>query len=236
MTLTRQGWDNDTDRGSYKVLARFLGLVTTAIALSGCVVAADTGNAGAISPRNAEEAVALTPEHFKATAKIDDDELDVVASINTMGGMVKRQGLLGIVWNDNFLRAVIDKKSGQMTFQVYQYINYEGDWRFYETVNYETPNGPVQKRLIQISRDVLSCSGSRYSTGCSYSEHFAFEVDEALLRTIASGYQPGAAVGWKFKFGAQRAEDWPDAMLPAEVVGFLQAVDEYRAAHNLPVK
>nr|DAQ12771.1 MAG TPA: hypothetical protein [Caudoviricetes sp.] len=207
-----------------------------AVALPGCVTVADPGGVGAVSPRSVEEAVALTPDHFKASAKIDDDDLDVVANISTLGGMVKRQGLLGVVWNDNFLRALIDKKTGRITFQVYQYINYEGDWRFYETVNYETPDGPVQKRLIQISRDVLSCSGSRYSTGCSYSEHFAFEVDEALLRTIAAGYQPGAAVVWKFKFGAQRAEDWNDAILPAEVAGFLQAVDEYRAASSTPTK
>lgn len=201
------------------------------LALVSCASVVDPNSpyGAAASPRTAEEALALTPEHFQSTATVDDDELDVTATITTQGGMVHRQGLLGIVWNDNFLRAIIDKSSGRTTFQVYQYINYEGDWRFYETVNYETPDGPRRERLLTISRDVVTCAGSRYG-GCTYSEHFAFEVDEALLRRIAEGYVPGEASGWRFKYGARQfSEDWQEVILPAEVAGFLRIVDQYRA-------
>lgn len=176
------------------------------------------------------QALALTPDHFANTAVVSDDELDVTATITTQPGFQHRTGLLNWLWSDEFLRAHVDKKTGAATFQVYQMINYDGDWRFYQTVNYETPTGPKQDMLTIISRDVGSCS--RY--GCSHTEHFAWSVDESLLRTIAEMYSPGASMAWKYKYGARAAEDWQGGILPAEVVGILQRVDKYRADNGLP--
>lgn len=215
-------------------MKRSLLIVSVAAILSGCATATVPSAGTPVSPRTAQDALALTPDHFRQTAEIEDDSLDVTANINTRLGMAKKQGLLGIVWDDNFLRAIVDKKTGATVFQVYQWINYTGDWRFYNTVNFETPDGPSQASLTRISQDVLSCSGSRYG-GCTHSEHFAFTVDEALLRTIAAGYRPGQEAVWRFKYGASQAEDWQDGLLPAEVAGFLQAVDAYREGKGFTV-
>jgi hypothetical protein len=132
----------------------------------------------------------------------------------------------------NFLRAFIDKKSGKTSFQVYQVIYYQGSgWNFFQRVNFETPSGPQSKPATVIKRDV-DCTGSRYS-GCTYIEHVAFDVDESLLRTIASGYSPGKSSTWKFKFTAKSGQDYNDGMLPAEVAGLLDKVDEYLASKGL---
>lgn len=183
-------------------------------------------------PKQMQKLLDMTPDQFAACASVSDDSLDVVAKISTEPCFRETRGLLKIVWNDNFLRAHIDKKTGKATFQVYQYIGYEGDWRFYQTVNYETPDGPRSEPVTEIARDVVGCSGSRYGAGCTLSEHVAFSVDEDLLRTIASKWQPGVAAGWRFKFGAKAAQDWQDGMSTAEVAGLLQVVDRYRAAHG----
>lgn len=180
-----------------------------------------------------EAAAAVTPDRVLQTISIKDDSLDTRAQINTINAFQEKRGLLKIVWNDNFLRAFVDKRTGEATIQVYQFVNYSGDWRTYNRVNYETPDGPQSAMLTPISRDVTSCSGSRYG-GCSYSEHFAFEVDEKLLRVIASLYKPGQLVSWKFKYYSQSGQEWPDGMLPAEVVGFLSALDRYRQEKGLP--
>lgn len=178
----------------------------------------------------AKVALALTPDHFRSTAKVSDDSLDTTATITTEAGFQDKRGLLGIVWNDNFLRAFVDKKTGTATFQVYQRIAYSGDWRFYQQVNYETPDGPEAAEVTSIARDVIGCSA--YG-GCTHDEAFGFEVPETLLRRIATLYQPGAALGWRFKYKAKAGDDWQDGMLPAEIVGMLQVVDAYRREHGL---
>lgn len=181
----------------------------------------------------AAQAIAMTPQQFQSTAVIKDDNLDTTAQIDTSKGFQAKRGLLKILWNDNFLRAFIDKKTGATTIQVYEFIMYEGNWRYYNTVNYETPTGPRSEAVKNIARNVVSCSGSRYGNGCMLSEHMAFDVDESLLRTIASKYTQGTLSAWKFKFGAQRAEDWNSGIFPAEVAGFLAVIDDYRTKHGL---
>lgn len=68
-----------------------------------------------------------------------------------------------------------------------------------------------------------------------YAEHVALEIDENFLRLIASGYQPGQRAAWKFKFIAKSGIDYKDALLPAEVAGFLDALDAYRGKNGLGV-
>lgn len=202
-----------------------LGLaIALAVALGGC--------ASTIREGQIQTALGLTKEHFKNTVTIKDDSLDTTATITTVNGFKEKRGLLGIVWDDNFLRAFINKKTGQTTIQLYQVIYYQGSgWNFFQTVNYETPTGPESRPVTIISRDV-NCSGSRYSE-CTYKEHVGFDVDEKLLRTIAAGYQPGQRAAWRFKFNTKSGKDYNDGMLPAEVAGFLEAIDAYRASHGL---
>ncbi len=196
---------------------RMLILVTiTIIALAGC----------ATRQSQLEAYLTLDKEHFRNTVTIKDDSLDTVARFSTVNGFQEKRGVLGIMWDDNFLRGFIDKKTGKRSYQVYNLIQYTGsNWRFYNLVNYEAPGGPRSKELILISRDV-NCSGSRYG-GCTYAEHVAFDVDEELLRFVARLYQPGARVAWRYKLVPKRGEDYQDGLLPAEIAGFLQRMDEY---------
>lgn len=176
----------------------------------------------------------LTKEHFRDTITIKDDSLDTVAEISTAKGFQERKGLAGVVWDDNFLRALVDKQTGQTRIQLYQIIYYQGDsWNFYHTINYETPEGPQSRPLVIIDRNV-NCTFSRYG-GCMYAEHVGLEVDERLLRFIAATYQPGQLQAWKFKFTAKSGREYRDGMLVGEVAGLLEALDGYRGRKGLVI-
>lgn len=158
--------------------------------------------------------------------------MELVATINTSLGLQDKKGLLKIVWDDNFLRAFIDKRTGIVKYQLYQRIVYTGpSWRFYDTVNFDTPEGLKSSKLTEIARDV-DCSGSRY-VGCTYFETVGFDVDQTTLETLAAAYQPNVPAGWRFRFKSRAGVDWDDGMLPAEAAGMLQAVAAYKGAHNL---
>lgn len=201
-------------------------LITILIAigvLGGCVTTRET---------QINTALSLDKAHFKQTMIVKNDSLDTVAKFSTVSGFKEKRGLLGIVWDDNFIRAFVDKKTGLTTFQVYNSIYYKGSgWKFYNRVNYETPSGPKSTKVTVITRDV-DCTGSRYG-GCTHNEHVAFSVDYALLCTIASKYGPGVRAVWKYKIIPKAGDDYKDGLLPAEIAALVEMVNEYKKSKGL---
>ncbi len=179
-----------------------------------------------------EKALLLSKNHFYNSVDVQDDDLDTVATVTTVRGLQEKHGLVGVVRDDNFIRAFIDKKTGTTTYQIYQIIYYTGqNWNFFNQVNYETPNGPVAQPVDDISRDV-NCSGSRFG-GCTYVEHIAFTLDPELIALIAANYAPGQRNVWRFKYKAKSGQQYPDGMLPAEVAGLFDFVRDYKASRGL---
>lgn len=183
----------------------------------------------------AEQTVAagtLTEDHYRRTANLRDDDLDPIATITTADGYRPRFGAFDKSWNDNFLRAFINKRTGRTTYQVYQHIFYHGyDMRRYYTASYAGRDGPRAAAVTVIDRDI-TC-GSWRDRVCGYDEIIGFDVDEALLRAIAARQPPGRGLSWRFKFRARSGDEFATGLAPAEVAGLLQRVDAYKARRGL---
>lgn len=175
--------------------------------------------------------LSLSMEHFRDTATLKDDSLDTTATITTEPGFIEHQGLLRVVMHDTFLRGFIDKKTGEAVTQVYEWVTYDGAWRFYETANFSSLNGPVSVPATQIDKQVDSCS----TLSCTHTEHIAFTIPEAYLRALAAAYVPGKPAIWLYKFIPKSGPDFTDGLSNAEIAGFIARIDEYKAAHGLTV-
>jgi hypothetical protein len=168
--------------------------------------------------------LSLTLEHFRDTATVKDDP--DATTISTENGFAEHKGPMRMVWNDEYLRSVIDRKTGQKSFQVYAWIIYSGRWRSYETVGYQTMTGPKSVPMTLIDREMENCA-----TGdCLYTERIAFPVDEELLRQLAATNLSGKPTIWAYKFIAKTGPDYAGGMSSAEIAGFLAKVDEYTNA------
>jgi len=173
--------------------------------------------------------LSLTMEHFRDTATVKEDPLGGMTTISTENGFVQHQGLMRMVWNDEFLNGVIDKKTGQKSFQVYAWMIYGGRWRFYETADYLGTDGPRSVPATQIGKEMDNCAAG----DCTYTERIAFPVDEKLLRQLAAGYGSGKPALWPYKLIAKTGPEYSGGLSSAEIAGFLAKVDEYNNA--LPV-
>jgi hypothetical protein len=173
--------------------------------------------------------LSLNMEHFRDTATVKIDPSDAVATITTENGYVEHTGPMRMVWNDEFVRGVVDKKTGQKSFQIYASIIYEGNQRSFATATYQTAGGTQSVPVIALSREVTNCAVG----DCTYTEHIAFPVDEEYLRQLAAGYVPGKPALWHFKLIARSGPAYTGEISNAEVAGFLAKVDEYTGA--LPV-
>jgi hypothetical protein len=173
--------------------------------------------------------LSLTMEHFRDTATVAEDPLGAMTTISTENGFVERKGLMGMVWNDEYLRGVIDKKTDQKSFQVYALITYRGNWRFYQSASYQTSGGPRSVPLTQIGKESDNCAVGE----CIYTERVAFPIDEGLLRQLASENAPGRPTLWRYKLLAKQGPEYLGGISSAEIAGFLARVDDY--SHALPV-
>ena len=204
--------------------------------LIGALLASSLAHATSASPafQLPKKVAAMTPDQFKARTTLSDDALDTVAVLSTEGAFKHRRGgPIGTVFEDNFIRAFVDKKTGATTFQVHQWVRYNRGWRNYYQANFATPAGPVATDVVVIGRNAGLCPDSEIVADCWLTEHFWFPVDESTLRAAAVGSRLREGESWRFKFKAQRGSDRHDALSRAEIAGLLAAVDAYKARQRI---
>ena len=168
----------------------------------------------------------LTMEHFRDTATVKEDAQNAATTISTENGFAEHRGPMRMVWNDEFLVGVIDKKTGQKSFRVYAWIIYSGKWRSYETASYQATDGPRSVPAIIIGKETAMCAVG----DCTYTERVAFAVDEDLLRRLAAGYAPGNPTLWAYKFTSKTGPEFAGSISSAEIAGLLAKVDEFTNA------
>ncbi len=194
-------------------------LLRSAALASFIVAALGIGTAGAKDPALSS----LTMEHFRETATVTENSSDGTTVVSTENGFVEHTGLMRMVWHDEYLIAVIDRKTGTKSMQVSAWVIYPGSLRAYETANYRTAGGPRSVPVTPLGKEVVNCPVG----DCTYTERVAFPVDEASMQQIAAGSVPGKADKWSYKLLAKSGPEYAGEFSSAEIAGFLAKVDEY---------
>ncbi|HUN45751.1 MAG TPA: hypothetical protein VMU85_04495 [Stellaceae bacterium] len=172
----------------------------------------------------------LTDAHFRETATIQDDNLDLVASFTTEKGLPgAKHPEDGYYYQHEFLRAFIDKRTGKIQYQLYFTMTYPGPERRYETATYEAPKG-TQQGLVTIINRSKSCERSQGVTYCDYREDLGIALDESVVRWVAERYGEGDPVkqGWHYRITAHDGSDFTGLIHPAEPKGLLEAMVSHR--------
>lgn len=173
----------------------------------------------------------LTAADFQKTVELKDDDLETIATLTTAKGFRSTGGLFDIQGSDVMLRAHVNKRTGEATYQVYAYIWYkETQERRYQSVNYQNGSEIGSATVNNLASRVISCDEYSATLGCSRSEEFVFPISEELLEGIAA--RP-ADQFWRMKFRAQAGIDWEEIFAPAEVAGLLNSIAAYKAARGL---
>jgi len=169
--------------------------------------------------------LSLDMEHFRDTASITEDPAAGSVAISTEPGFVEHFGPLRVVWNDEYLRGVIDQNTGQKSFEVDVSLTYSGARRLYQRARYRASSGAAEAATTLVRVETANCA-----IECMYTEHLAFPIAEQTLREIAAGYAPGKPSLWAFKLIAKSGPDYHGELSSAEFAGLLAKVDGYRPA------
>jgi hypothetical protein len=165
--------------------------------------------------------LSLGAEHFTQTASVTEEAH--ATRITTQRGYVERQGLMGEVWHDEFLTALIDHDSGQVSYRMDVSITYRGGSRSYKTAEFRGIKELETVPVTVLKRVTINCPTGE----CTYTESLAVPLDEALLRHLAKGYVPGKPELWKFRIVAKGGFDYRGSLSNAEMAGLLAKVDAY---------
>lgn len=167
------------------------------------------------------ELLALSAEHFTQTASVNEEAH--ATKISTERGYVERQGLMGEVWHDEFLTALIDRDSGQVSYRLDVSITYRGASRVYKTAEYRGISQLETVPVTVLKRVTINCPTGE----CTYTESLAVPLEETLLRHLAKGYVAGKPELWSFRIVAKGGLDYRGSLSNAEAAGLLAKVDAY---------
>jgi hypothetical protein len=116
------------------------------------------------------------------------------------------------------LRALLDRKTGEVSYQVYVQESYFGGERAWETAR-DAAGAPL--RFAHISTDEITCEER-----CSYAEEFAAAIPEAELRANPRGL----AVTFAAHAGETKTVEISGAQIAAQLAAVAAGQRERRAA------
>jgi hypothetical protein len=165
----------------------------------------------------------LTAEVARQKVAVHEDHLEIEALLSTEPVARSRRGLIPTPYNDNHLRAYVDRRTGQVRFELRQQMQYvDGIFRDFQTVNYEAGQWPATANLVRFDAN-RACESIEMPTACH--EEVGFVLPEAVLRRLAD-HPAGAA--WSLKFKPRLGREHRASLPRAEISGLLAAVDDYR--------
>lgn len=175
--------------------------------------------------------ITLNKAHFKNKLTIERDDEKGTIKISTVNGFHKKPRNKMNAWANNFITAVIDIKTGNITYQINSLVEYKDhDKHLYKEVSYNTEadvktgSGSKTEAASILNHDI-SCLGSAYS-GCIHTEHVAFNIDPTLVENIAASYAEGTNNKWSYKLSPRKGRDYFAHLFIAEISALVEAVTE----------
>lgn len=170
--------------------------------------------------------LSLSMEHFRDTATVKDDLQAGTTTITTEKGFMVHTGPMRMVWNDEYLKGVIDRTTGDKSIQVIVMSIYSGNRRSYRSASFQWANAAKSEPVVQIRTQREACNTGE----CTFTDYIAFDVDEAGLRQIAAAYVQGKPAIWSFKIATTGGPDYSGGLSNAEIAGFLAKMDQPASA------
>lgn len=158
----------------------------------------------------------LTPTQVPVNIQ-GKEPLDPIAWVST-------EPFISTRGTDKFLRAAIDKATGQVTYQVYLIFAERNAFRP-SSMTFISPTG---LKRVEVQRIDFDPSCSRY--GCTIYEQAVAEVSREDMAHFASCAAPGTTASFSVKVFGSTIEGIESRFLCTEAAGLLVAVDAILAS------
>lgn len=174
---------------------------------------------------NPTVALALDKIYFKNRLITENDIEKNTLVISTINGFHKKPRNNTKAWANNYVTALIDKTTGNITYQINSLVQYKDhDKHLYKKVSYNTSTTYITTDASILSHEI-SCLGSAYS-GCIHTEHVAFTIDSTLIENIAASYTEGAQNKWHYKLSPKKGRSYSAYLFFSEITALAEAANK----------
>lgn len=171
----------------------------------------------------------LSPTEFADQISLLDGPLEPAIVLSTKNAYKRGRGIEGAHASDVHLEALIERKTGAVSWRVWHQLVYVGDPRNLTSVQYRTAGELRQSDALTIEHWLDGCPPTDGIGSCNQVTRVGFELPEHVVHEIAQSYSPGQRTPWQLRFEDSRGRDITGGLAPAEVAGLAQAVAEWRS-------
>lgn len=211
--------------------AIILGSLFVLIIIQAAHAADDTQRSAKQDAKRLAAIAKLSPAAIATASSVKDDPLEPLVTITTEAAFRWKGGFTDPVRADNMLRAILDRPTGTPNYQLYQTVTYSGDWRRFDKANIAFPSGLKAVPLTIIDRRIVTCE---YGP-CVLEETVGFNISEDDIDALVAQYYRNPIATLKFRLKSSTSFDWNDDLPVVEIVGLVQAIDQWKRAKGLPV-
>lgn len=174
----------------------------------------------------------LSPADFASQVRVIDNPRDPRIILSTFDGYTRSRSLRGARADDVHLRALVDRKTGRVSWQVWHELVYVSGPRDFTAVQYLTDGRRHQSNALLVEHGLEGCPPTDGIGSCNQSMRVAFELPERTVREIAAGYRPGARDPWRVRFKDASGRDVTGGLAPAEAAGLITALEAWRRGRH----
>lgn len=206
---------------------RLLSAPAIATAIAAALALPALGHAADTLPRSLAE---LSSADFAGRVQVADDPAGAAVVLSTREGYVRARAVKGAHARDIHLRAVVERDSGRVSWQVWhEFVTVRGHQRI-TAVHYTLGGRPRTALPIAAEYWLDECPPADGLGACNRFTRIGFEMPERAVREIAAAYESGSRRPWQVRFQDASGRDVTSGMSPAEAAGLVEALDKWRRA------
>jgi hypothetical protein len=176
-----------------------------------------------------QKLAALSPADFAARVRIENDAVMPSVVLSTQDGYTRGRSIKGALADDVHLRAVVDRRTGNVSWQVWHELAYVSGPRELDTIDFRVRGTAYQVRPLVVDHRLDRCPPTDAIGHCGHAMRVVFEVPDPVVREIAESYRPGERGPWQLRFRSSQGEDMVGGISPAEAAGLIQALEAWRS-------
>lgn len=170
----------------------------------------------------------LTAADFARSVTVADDPARGVTVLSTRDGYPRTRPLQGAHAADVHLRALVDRDSGRVTWQVWHDLVTVRGHQGITAVHYSLGGRPRTTAAVDAEYGVGECPPADGLGMCDRRTRIVFELPERAMREIAAAYDRGSRGPWRIRFQDTSGRDVVSGIAPAEAAGLVKALDGWR--------
>ncbi|WP_067732846.1 hypothetical protein [Novosphingobium naphthalenivorans] len=199
------------------------------MALASCLALGWAGSAAAYDelPRGLAK---LTPADVAERIHVDDEALEPHIVVSTQKAWERGRSIDGAHASDVHMRALVDRQSGAVRWQVWHELIYPSRRPEMVGVNYQAEGRLKQAGILVAEHWSDDCPGvDDVPAPCNKYARFVFEIPGSVVEEIAGAYRPESRDPWRLRFKDENGGSITGGLAPAEAAGLLQAVERIRS-------